>query len=94
MGFADAATIGGCVVAPVGLANLHERHLALPGSPQQPFGQASGKPVSGVLVYGGSTVSGMVTIQFLKLCVIRLDQSLSLELGREKTKQIRFPRHN
>ncbi|KAI1918096.1 hypothetical protein LOZ53_001182 [Ophidiomyces ophidiicola] len=59
MSMEDAAAIGWCTVGSVGMA-LHA--LKLPGSPEKPVQ----KPVY-VLVYGGSTASGTMAIQLLKL---------------------------
>ncbi|EAS31152.1 zinc binding enoyl reductase [Coccidioides immitis RS] len=56
----DAVAIGWCVVGSVGLALF--RTMNLPGSPEKPVG----KPTY-VLVYGGSTASGTIAIQLLKL---------------------------
>ena len=60
MGWEEAATIGWCVVGTIGLAMF--RSLKLPGSPEQPVQ----KNVF-VLVYGGSTASGTMAIQMLRL---------------------------
>lgn len=60
MSWTDAAAIGWCVVGTVGLAAF--RALKLPGTPEQP----AEKPAF-VLVYGGSTASGIIAIQVLKL---------------------------
>jgi NADPH:quinone reductase-like Zn-dependent oxidoreductase len=68
IGFPQAAAIGLCVTGTVGLAAFHERHLALPGSPERPFDQGNDKTKKPwVLVYGGSTASGTMAIQLLKL---------------------------
>lgn len=76
MGLGEAAAVGWCVVGTVGLACLHNRHLGLPGSPERPWGSGleegkgeSAKLPPWVLVYGGSTASGTIAIQFLKLYV-------------------------
>ncbi len=68
MGFPDAASIGLSSVGTVGLAAFHERHLNLPGSPERPFSGGAAGMAPWVLVYGGSTASGTVAIQILKLC--------------------------
>ncbi|KAL8727614.1 MAG: hypothetical protein Q9166_005922 [cf. Caloplaca sp. 2 TL-2023] len=60
MDWEQAAAIGWCVVGTIGLAMF--RSLKLPGSPEQPVQ----KPVY-VLVYGGSTASGTMAIQMLRL---------------------------
>ena len=60
MGWEEAATIGWCVVGTIGLAMF--RSLKLPGSPEHPVQ----KNVF-VLVYGGSTASGTMAIQMLRL---------------------------
>ncbi|KAF2084693.1 zinc binding enoyl reductase [Saccharata proteae CBS 121410] len=65
MSWEQAAAIGGCVIGSLGLG-LFET-LALPASPEKP----TGKPFF-VLVYGGSTASGTMAIQLLKLCGIRV----------------------
>ncbi|KAL8908396.1 MAG: hypothetical protein Q9207_000815 [Kuettlingeria erythrocarpa] len=56
------AAIGWCVTGTVGLAMF--RSLKLPGSPEQPVQ----KPMY-ALVYGGSTASGTMAIQMLRLYV-------------------------
>ena len=60
MSWEEAAAIGWCVVGTLGLAMF--RSLKLPGSPEQP----AQKNVY-VLVYGGSTASGTMAIQMLRL---------------------------
>ncbi|KAL9043947.1 MAG: hypothetical protein Q9214_002883 [Letrouitia sp. 1 TL-2023] len=65
MAWEDAAAIGWCVVGTIGLAMI--RSLKLPGSPEQPVE----KPVY-VLVYGGSTASGTMAIQMLRLSGFRV----------------------
>ena len=60
LGWEDAAAIGWCVVGTIGLAMF--RSLRLPGSPEEP----AKKPLY-VLVYGGSTASGTMAIQMLRL---------------------------
>jgi NADPH:quinone reductase-like Zn-dependent oxidoreductase len=70
MSFPQAAAIGLCVVGTVGLACFGERHLALPGSPENPIGQTSDQTKPWVLVYGGSTASGTAAIQLLNLYAV------------------------
>ncbi|KAL2167384.1 hypothetical protein VTG60DRAFT_1373 [Thermothelomyces hinnuleus] len=72
MDFHVAAAIGLCVVGTVGLAAFHERHLNLPGSPEQPVKTGAGGQPPWVLVYGGSTASGTMAIQIMKLAGFRV----------------------
>ncbi|KAL8809475.1 MAG: hypothetical protein Q9200_003378 [Gallowayella weberi] len=60
MGWEAAAAIGWCVTGTVGLAMF--RSLKLPGSPEQPIRKSMY-----ALVYGGSTASGTMAIQMLRL---------------------------
>ncbi|WEW56048.1 hypothetical protein PRK78_001483 [Emydomyces testavorans] len=60
MSMEDATAIGWCVVGSVGLALF--RTMGLPGTPEKPVE----KPTY-ALVYGGSTASGTMAIQLLKL---------------------------
>ena len=60
MGWEQAAAIGWCVVGTIGLAMF--RSLKLPGWPEQPVQKSIF-----VLVYGGSTASGTMAIQMLRL---------------------------
>lgn len=62
MASSQAAAIGWCVVGTVGMAIF--RALKLPGSPERPMQ----KPMF-ALVHGGSTASGTMAIQMLKLWV-------------------------
>ncbi|KAH0428750.1 zinc-binding dehydrogenase family [Colletotrichum camelliae] len=65
MSLTDAAAIGGCCVATVGLALFAEDALGLKFEMSQSFEKS--KPPF-VLVYGGSTASGTMAIQLAKLC--------------------------
>ncbi|WQF78492.1 Putative GroES-like superfamily, alcohol dehydrogenase-like, NAD(P)-binding domain superfamily [Colletotrichum destructivum] len=65
----DAATVGGCCVATVGLGLFADDALGLPFGLDQFV--ADGK-ASFVLVYGGSTASGTMAIQLAKLCGYRV----------------------
>ncbi|KAL8683657.1 MAG: hypothetical protein Q9186_000430 [Xanthomendoza sp. 1 TL-2023] len=60
MDWEAAAAIGWCVTGTVGLAMF--RSLKLPGSPEQPVRKSMY-----ALVYGGSTASGTMAIQMLRL---------------------------
>ncbi|KAF0321653.1 zinc-binding dehydrogenase family [Colletotrichum asianum] len=65
----DAAAIGGCCVATVGLALFAEDALGLKFELNQYF--ENSKPPF-VLIYGGSTASGTMAIQLTKLCGFRV----------------------
>ncbi|KAL8840016.1 MAG: hypothetical protein Q9170_001500 [Blastenia crenularia] len=60
MSFEDAAGISGTCIATMGVALF--RSLALPGTFEQPVGQAKD-----VLIYGGSSCVGTIGIQMVKL---------------------------
>jgi NADPH:quinone reductase-like Zn-dependent oxidoreductase len=68
MSFEEAASLG-TGIGTMGLALFH--NLGVPGYPTQ---QATDPKV--VLVYGGSTASGTMALQLLKMCVSH--RSLSL----------------
>ncbi|KAK4463580.1 Trans-enoyl reductase mycC [Cladorrhinum samala] len=72
MSFSEAAAIGWCVLGTVGLATLHPRHLGLPGTPEQPFVAADEAKRPWALVYAGSTASGTMAIQILRLSGFRV----------------------
>lgn len=61
MSFAEAASLG-IGIGTMGLALFHS--LRVPGYPTKPA-----EVEKTVLVYGGSTASGTLAIQLLKLCV-------------------------
>ncbi|KAK4164413.1 Trans-enoyl reductase mycC [Cladorrhinum sp. PSN259] len=72
MSFTHAAAIGWCVLGTVGLSILHTRHLGIPGSPEQPLVAADESKRPWALVYAGSTASGTMAIQVLKLSGFRV----------------------
>jgi len=66
----EAAASLGTGLGTVGLALFHS--LKVPGYPTKPATEATT-----VLVYGGSTASGTIAIQLLKLCVCPIAAQLS-----------------
>ncbi|KAH8896252.1 GroES-like protein [Thozetella sp. PMI_491] len=70
MSFTDAAAVGGCGIATVGLALFTPDNMGLRYELDQ-FANR-GIPSQFVLVYGGSTATGTMAIQILKLCGYRV----------------------
>lgn len=66
MSWSDAAAIGGCGIGTAGLALFARETMGLDfGIPQKPTTVSANSPF--VLVYGGSTATGTMAIQLLKM---------------------------